>query len=101
MSWRHSPIQTSLGGEQTSGNPDLKLTKVINADLRFEYFPKLSEVMAFSIFFKSFKDPIEPVVAPSGGDENLNTFQNSSGATLIGTELEARLGAKPAYDGSQ
>ena len=48
-----------FGGRRTSGNPDLELTHITNADLRFEYFPRLSEVLAFSIFYKRFEDAIE------------------------------------------
>jgi outer membrane receptor protein involved in Fe transport len=80
-----------FGGRLTSGNPDLALTRVTNADLRLEHFPKLSEVLAVSLFYKHFKDPIEPVVTPSG-DSGLVTFQNAEGASLVGVEMEARLG---------
>jgi hypothetical protein len=80
-----------FGGRLTAGNPDLRLTRITNADLRFEHFPKLSEVLAFSVFYKQFQDPIEPVVTPSG-DSGLITFQNAEGANLLGVELEARFG---------
>lgn len=80
-----------FGGRLTAGNPDLEITRITNADLRLEHFPKLSEVLAFSLFFKHFKDPIEPVVTPSG-DSGLVTFQNAEGANLLGVELEARFG---------
>jgi hypothetical protein len=53
----------------------------------------LSEVLAFSVFYKHFKDPIEPVVKPSG-DKGLVTFQNAEGANLMGIEIEARKGLK-------
>jgi TonB-dependent receptor len=78
-----------FAGRRISGNPDLDLTTIVNADLRFEHFPTLSEVLAFSIFYKNFKDPIEPVIVPSGS-AGLVTFQNAEGANLIGVELEAR-----------
>lgn len=80
-----------FGGKLTSGNPDLTLTRIINADMRFEYFPKLSEVLAFTVFFKRFRDPIEPVATPSG-DGGLVTFQNAEAANMIGLELESRVG---------
>jgi len=82
-----------FGGRQTSGNPDLTLTHITNADLRFEYFPRLSEVLAFSIFYKFFVDAIEPVVGASG-DSGQVTFQNAPDANLIGLELEARVGLR-------
>ncbi|MEZ4221300.1 MAG: TonB-dependent receptor [Polyangiaceae bacterium] len=82
-----------FGGRLTSGNPDLELTRIINADMRFEYFPRLSEVLAFSVFFKRFADPIEPVATPSG-DGGLVTFQNAKAANLIGVEVESRVGLR-------
>ena len=80
-----------FGGRLTAGNPDLEITRISNADLRLEHFPKLSEVLAFSLFYKQFEKPIEPVVSPSG-DSGLVTFQNAEGAKLLGVELEARFG---------
>ena len=82
-----------FGGDRTSGNPDLELTHITNTDLRFEYFPTLAEVLAFSVFFKNFDKPIETVVTPSG-DSDLIVFQNAEGANLMGLELEARIGMK-------
>ncbi len=77
-----------FGARPVSGNPELKLTYINNYDLRFEAFPTGSEVLAFSFFYKTFKDPIEPVVT-----SNFNlSYQNSKGATLEGIELEARKG---------
>ncbi len=86
-----SPFSFSdyFGGRSVQGNPDLRLTKITNADLRFEFFPVLREVLAFSFFYKIFKDPIEPVVVAASGD-GVITFQNARGARLIGLELEAR-----------
>jgi outer membrane receptor protein involved in Fe transport len=78
-----------FGGRQVFGKPELKLTHITNGDLRFEYFPTLKEVLAFSFFAKDFEDPIEPVVRPQSTSQ-LQTFQNSPGARLIGIELEAR-----------
>jgi TonB-dependent receptor len=78
-----------FGGRLTSGNPDLVMTHITNADLRFEYFPTLREVLAASVFFKDFQDPIE-AVARASGDKRTITFQNAEGATLFGVELEAR-----------
>ena len=77
------------GGRSVSGNPDLKLTHITNVDMRFEFFPTLREVAAFSIFYKEFEDPIEPtLVAQSSGA--ILSYVNSPTAKLIGIELEAR-----------
>lgn len=78
-----------FGGRQVAGNPALELTRITNVDLRVEYFPSLKEVLAFSVFFKQFEDPIEPILF-GAGERGVTTFQNAEGATLIGLELEAR-----------
>lgn len=73
------------------GNPDLELTNILNADLRFEYFPTPREVAAFSFFYKHFEKPIEQVLLP-GTQSGLLTFANAEDASLIGVELEGRKG---------
>jgi outer membrane receptor protein involved in Fe transport len=78
-----------FSGRENGGNPELVLTKITNADLRFETFPTLREVAAFSFFYKHFQDPIEPVIIP-GGSNLIGTFRNSKGADLFGLELEGR-----------
>jgi TonB-dependent receptor len=82
-------FQDFFGGRAQTGNPELDLTHIINADLRYEYFPTLREVLATSIFFKKFNDPIEPIVK-LGADDGQVTYRNADGATLYGVELEAR-----------
>ncbi len=77
-----------FGARPVSGNPQLRLTYIQNADLRFEMFPTPREVLAFSFFYKLFDDPIEPYVFPSG--EGIITYQNAAGARLVGMEVEAR-----------
>ena len=78
-----------FGAYPIAGNPNLKLTYIKNADLRFEWFPSVREVLAFSFFYKIFKDPIEPYVVPSG-TPGLISYQNANGAKLVGLEVEAR-----------
>lgn len=78
-----------LGGRPEVGNPDLTLTHITNADIRFEYFPTLKEVLAMTVFYKHFTDPIEAVVI-SSGDAGTNTYQNAKGADLRGIEFEVR-----------
>jgi TonB-dependent receptor len=75
-----------FGGRELSGNPQLQLTHIKNADLRLEHFPTPREVLAFSIFYKLFDAPIEPFVTSN----TIVKFQNAEGARLVGLELEAR-----------
>jgi hypothetical protein len=82
-------FQNYFGGQVEGGNPDLKMTKITNLDARIEHYPTLRDVFAFSVFYKDFRDPIEPVVK-SGGDEGSISYANALGAQLVGFEFEAR-----------
>lgn len=75
-----------FGGRQLSGNPNLQLTHIKNADLRVEHFPTPREVLAFSFFYKLFDAPIEPYVTSN----TIIKFQNAKAARLVGLELESR-----------
>jgi len=80
-------LSTSSAGDlQVRGNPGLKITSITNLDARFEYFPTLREVLAVSVFYKHFKDPIEEFIGSTG----YIGFLNVPKADLIGAELEAR-----------
>lgn len=70
------------------GNPGLAMTRIHNADLRWEWFPGDREVLAVSGFYKRFEDPIEQVIYNAAGSR---TFENAAGASAFGAELEARL----------
>lgn len=78
---------TSYSGDvNVQGNKDLELTSVTNLDMRFEFFPTLREVLAFSFFYKHFARPIEEVLGSTG----IQGFTNADTAKLIGVELEGR-----------
>jgi outer membrane receptor protein involved in Fe transport len=76
------------GGYATVGNPDLKRALIRNYDLRWEWFLSPIELLAVSVFYKDFDDPIERVVQPT--IQIRQTFQNADGADNIGFELEIR-----------
>lgn len=78
-----------FGGRETRGNPELRISRIVNLDARLEWFPSLREVLAITGFLKTFDDPIETVVSNSTGG-GLVTYQNSDAAILGGVELEAR-----------
>ncbi|MEW5741977.1 MAG: TonB-dependent receptor [Myxococcota bacterium] len=81
-----------------TGNPNLVETRIHHADLRAEWFPSDSEVLAVSGFAKQFLDPIERVIISAGSTNDFG-YRNAEAATLLGVELEARVGlgrlAKP------
>ncbi len=77
------------GGITLQGQPGLRRAKVWNADLRWEWFPSAQEVVAVSVFYKHFEDPIERTINP--GTSNLvSTFRNAESARNIGAEFEVR-----------
>ena len=79
----------SFGGSvPVFGNPDLMLTSVDNYDLRYEIFPGGGEVLAFSAFYKKFRNPIVTTFRLAGNQQY--TWSNSDNASLYGLEVEAR-----------
>jgi outer membrane receptor protein involved in Fe transport len=76
------------GGHAVTGNPDLVSAKILSYDVRWEWFPGTDEVVAASLFYKDFEDPIENVLVASA--ETLQTYTNAASAENYGLELEAR-----------
>lgn len=73
------------------GNPDLKRAKITNLDLRYEIYPGAGEAITASVFYKSFKDPIEQrVVDGSTPNRREITFSNAPKANSYGFEIELR-----------
>lgn len=77
-----------VGGFTRTGYNQLRSTKIWNADLRVEWFPRKAEVVALSVFFKQFTDPIEAVIAAT--DNPAASWANAAGAINGGAELEFR-----------
>lgn len=67
------------------GNSNLRYTKITNYDLRWEWFARPGEVLAASVFYKKFIDPIEIAFTK----DNYDRYPvNSSEAKNYGLELE-------------
>jgi TonB-dependent receptor len=79
-----------VGGRAEIGNPDLNRTLIDNADLRWESFPGGNELVAASLFYKVFHDPIEQVIQPTA--QLRVSYQNAESARSYGAELEYRRG---------
>lgn len=77
-------------GATVLGNPDLVRTKVTNADLRYEFYPKAGEIFAIGAFYKYFDNPIELYFNQSGVATNTFNFLNANHAKGYGIELEFR-----------
>ena len=77
------------GGTSTQGNPDLNISKVINVDLSYEYYPNKGEIVSLTGFYKNITDPISRTEIPSAG--NTLTYLNvGDKATVLGAEFEVR-----------
>ncbi len=74
-----------------SGNPNLKRTKILNLDLRYEIYPAAGEAFTLGAFYKRFTNPIEFRLDPgSNSDRRLYFYQNAGEADTYGAELEIR-----------
>ncbi len=80
--------QDFLGGFRFRGNPALVRATILNYDVRAEHFPSANEVVAASLFYKDFTDPIEHAILPS--DQPLISPINSEQGRNVGVELEGR-----------
>lgn len=72
------------------GNPDLKRTKVTNADLRYEIYPRAGEVFSLGVFYKYFKNPIEQLLDEQSGGASTFSYVNADKANNYGAEVEIR-----------
>lgn len=72
------------------GNPQLKRTKVTNADLRYEFYPRAGEVLTAGIFYKHFKNPIEQYFNFGSGGASTFSYLNAAKARSYGAEIEFR-----------
>ncbi len=75
-----------MGGDVYVGNPELKRTLIDNYDLRWEWFSNPGEIIATSLFYKTFRNPIERVF----NTFEENTWKNVDDARAFGIEFEIR-----------
>jgi hypothetical protein len=75
----------------TASNADLDRASVVNADLRWEWYPAPGELVSVSGFYKYFVDPFIEVVAIQSL-ECVITPYNARNANNLGGEVEVRKG---------
>ncbi len=75
------------GARFFSGNPDLKITRVRNYDLRWEWYQRPGEILAVSGFYKSFTNPVEIRYFGTNGERQP---ANVDRAKSVGAEFEFR-----------
>ena len=74
------------------GNPELNRSRILNGDLRWEYFPKAGEVISVSAFYKDFADPIGELLSYEGSSLCTTQYRNFESSRLSGGEFEFRKG---------
>lgn len=86
-----TPIGTRdvLNGEIAIGNDQLERAKILNADIRWEWYRGSGELLSVAIFAKSFDNPIERVYR-SEAQGHVVTFLNADRADNFGAEFEWR-----------
>lgn len=83
------------------GNPSLEPTKILNVDLRFEFFPQGIDMLTITPFFKYLDDPIEQTVTPTTGTGvyfNFNKYTLSNAGAAISYGVEAEFRKRFSYD---
>lgn len=70
------------------GNVNLKRAVIYNYDLRYELFPKLSEVISIGVFYKKILLPIEMSLDVTQTSIRLFGYDNQKKADNYGLELE-------------
>lgn len=74
-----------------TGDKTLSRTKVTNADLRYEIYPRAGEVFTLGVFYKYFDKPIELFFNQTGaGSSSTFNYINADEATGYGVEFEMR-----------
>jgi len=85
-----SQIYDPISKRTFVGNIDLKQTKIINLDLRYEWFFTAKEILSIAVFHKQFDGHIE-LVSFEQDPDNIKP-RNSGDASVSGIEFEARKG---------
>lgn len=78
-----------IGDFETIGNPYLKQTTLHNLDFRWEWYPRIKELISVGAFFKYLKNPISRV-ALQGSNHQMMQYRNLDHGFLAGAELEVR-----------
>ncbi|MEM7280299.1 MAG: TonB-dependent receptor [Pseudomonadota bacterium] len=70
------------------GNPNLRLAKIDNYDIRWEWYFNTQDNLQIAAFYKEFDSPIERVIRLGGG--GVRSFANADSAENQGVEFSLR-----------
>ena len=85
---QYSPV---VGECTITGDPNLNRAKILNGDLRWEWYPNPGELLSISGFVKQFDDPIVQTVRNESFD-CVGRPVNAKSAFNVGLEVEVRKG---------
>lgn len=74
--------------ELLDGNPRLRLSRIENFDLRWEWFPSPGDTLAVSLFYKDLQDAIEKQFITT--DAEIVSWDNRKAGKVYGVEFEVR-----------
>lgn len=75
--------------ETIQGNPDLYPSQDYNLDLKWEAFPKISEMLSFTVFGKYIVDPINQITLASATND-ISFVNSGDWGTVFGAEVEVK-----------
>lgn len=84
-----APFQFENVTEVIVGNPKLYSSSNYNADIKWEYFPKSSEIISFTAFGKLIQNPINEITIASATND-ISYVNTGDKAIALGAEFELR-----------
>ncbi len=75
--------------EKKQGNPDLYPSQDYNLDLKWEAFPKISELLSITVFGKYIVDPINQITLASSTND-ISFINTGDWGTVYGLEVEVK-----------
>jgi hypothetical protein len=84
-----APFQFEDVTEVIVGNPKLYSSTNYNADLKWEYFPKSSEIISLTAFSKLIQNPINEITIASATND-ISYVNSGDKAIVLGAEFEIR-----------
>lgn len=80
--------ETTAGGTETLWDGNLRSTKILNFDLRWELYQTKGRMISVGAFYKMFNNPIE--IVQYLADPGSFQARNVGDATVVGAEFELR-----------
>jgi len=75
--------------ERIQGNPQLYPSQDYNIDVKWEMFPKITELLAVTVFGKYIVDPISQITLASSTND-VSFINTGDWGTVLGTEIEIK-----------